>query len=597
MSVPSPSSGSAVRLSPGKRIGFSALAVTLIFLLAESVLALLGFSPERYESDPYVGFSANAPLFVEEKLADGTLSRVTARNKRDFFNAQQFAVKKPRGTYRIFCMGGSTAYGHPYADSTSFSGWLRRYLKTTAPDRSWEVINAGGISYASYREARLMEELIHYQPDLFVIYGSHNEFLERRLYDRVSKQSRTIGLLAGLYRVSRLATLIKNTASRVGPSRLADATPTQALQDDPDTELAKTLGPTSYSRNEPLRDQILDHYRFSLQRMVEMARSVGARIVFIVPASNIRESSPFKSQHRDGLTDSETKRWHELYDLAKKDLGSSSPTNSLALLDQAAALDDRYSQLHFARGRGLEKLGRYAEAKTAYERARDEDVCPLRATSEVMSVVRRAAEENHVPLIDFQLFLEAKVDHGILGANLFLDHVHTNIEGYRLLALEILKLMEREGLVRPNWDQAAIDRVTAEVSDRMDARVHGLALMNICKTLGWAGKREEAYRAGKQAAEFNPDQADVQYEAGLASFLSGRTDEAVEHYQRAVAIKATHALAHCNLGGILLDRGQLEESITHYRLAVQHGRPKDAARDQQNLTDALRKLAERGAAK
>ena len=36
---------------------------------------------------------------------------------------------------------------------------------------------SGGVSYASYRVAALMEELVRYEPDLFVIYSGHNEFL------------------------------------------------------------------------------------------------------------------------------------------------------------------------------------------------------------------------------------------------------------------------------------------------------------------------------------------------------------------------------------------------------------------------------------
>ena len=48
--------------------------------------------------------------------------------------------------------------------------------------RTWEVINAGGISYASYRVALVVKELAAYAPDLFVVYSGHNEFLERRTY-------------------------------------------------------------------------------------------------------------------------------------------------------------------------------------------------------------------------------------------------------------------------------------------------------------------------------------------------------------------------------------------------------------------------------
>jgi tetratricopeptide (TPR) repeat protein len=313
--------------------------------------------------------------------------------------------------------------------------------------------------------------------------------------------------------------------------------------------------------------------------------------MFITPASNLREASPFKSEHRKGLSDVDQRRWRQLYDQARQDYaGSPTPTNALAALVQAAAIDDLPASLHFVRGRVLEKLGRFPEAKASYERARDEDVCPLRALGSTRTILNRVAVERKVPLIDFEAFLEARSDHGIPGAAVFLDHVHPTIEGYRLLALEILKRMETEGIVHPSWDQATIQRVTQDVTGRINSKSHSLALMNLCKVLGWAGKREEAYRTGSQAAKLGPDIAAVQYEAGLAAQLFNRIDEAIEHYRRAVALNPTHAEAHCALGVALEDRGQLRDAIDHYRLAVQYGSAKNAERDKANLANALQKL-------
>ena len=88
----------------------------------------------------------------------------TAANKKDVFNVQAFSARKKANTYRIFCLGGSTTFGRPYDDRTSFAGWLRAFLAAADPSRTWEVINAGGISYASYRVAALMDELSRYEP-------------------------------------------------------------------------------------------------------------------------------------------------------------------------------------------------------------------------------------------------------------------------------------------------------------------------------------------------------------------------------------------------------------------------------------------------
>src|SRR5262245_25838245 len=169
-----------VALPLWKKMLFGAVACLLFLIAAEALLALCGVKVALYQHDPYVGFSKRVPHFVPDPAASEPGTLVTAENKRRVLNLQRFSAHKPKGTYRIFCLGGSTTYGHPYTDTTSFCGWLRVMLPRADPSRHWELINGGGISYASYREALLMEELIQYEPDLFIVLSAHNEFLEQR---------------------------------------------------------------------------------------------------------------------------------------------------------------------------------------------------------------------------------------------------------------------------------------------------------------------------------------------------------------------------------------------------------------------------------
>ena len=156
-----------------KKVIFSLAAIVLFCGLLEVVLALCGVQPRLLNEDPFVGFSSNVPLYLPETDSDGRQVLATAANK-SLFNRQQFPQEKLPGTYRIFCVGGSTTYGRPYNDTTSFAGWLRELLPVADSRRRWEVINAGGISYASYRVVRLMEALVSHEPDLFIIYTGHN---------------------------------------------------------------------------------------------------------------------------------------------------------------------------------------------------------------------------------------------------------------------------------------------------------------------------------------------------------------------------------------------------------------------------------------
>ncbi len=581
------------KLSRRKKLIFSLVTVSLVLVLLELGLAVVGVKPALYEKDPYVGFSTYVPLFVQQKLPDGTTRYVTAENKIRLFNRQAFPQKKSSGSYRIFSVGGSTTNGRPYDDGTSFSGWLREYLEVTSTERQWEVINAGGVSYASYRVALLMEELIQYEPDLFIIYTGHNEFLEERTYGKIKETPAAVQWISTLATRCRSATLISNAIRGVA-SWWSEPPPAKTvLPGEVVTLLDKSVGPSEYTRDDAQRDQVLKHFRYNLLRAIDIANSVGARVLLITPASSLRGASPFKSEHRNGLKENELRCWEQQYQLARERLRRGAPAEALSALDEAAEIDDRYADVHFLRGHALIQLGRHEEAKVALVRARDEDVCPLRALSPMSEIVARVAGDRNIPLIDFVAIQEEHSPHGIPGEAVFLDHVHPTIEAHRMLALEVLSVMAREGIANPSMDEALLRRVKNDVMGRIDTNTHAQALMNLSKVLGWAGKLHEAYRLAAKAAKLDPEDVAVQYQAGLTAQLTGRRRESIDYYRRAVQLEPTAALVHGNLGVALESRGDLEGAIRHYRLALRHGEQKDAARNQRNLLRAQQKLRQR----
>lgn len=229
------------------------------------------------------------------RQADGSILLRTAQNKRPLFNEQSFPKLKANNSYRIFCMGASTTYGHPYTDPTSFCGWLREFLRAVAPERQWEVINAGGVSYASYRVAKLMDELGRYQPDLFIVYSGQNEFLERRSYGRLGDMPAWLLDLNAAASGTRTYTALKKTIDFLQPDSLSKARDRYQLSGEVDDILSHTIGPTTYHRDDKLKQQIINHYRLNLKRMTQIARQAKAEIIYITPASNLRTCRPSKA--------------------------------------------------------------------------------------------------------------------------------------------------------------------------------------------------------------------------------------------------------------------------------------------------------------
>jgi len=589
-------------ISPRKKYLFAAAALAGFFVLLELGLALGGVEPLIVQRDPYVGFASSIPLFVEDEAASGEL--VTAPNKRRWFNRQRFARNKPSGTYRIFTLGGSTTYGRPYSDDVSFSGWLREILPAADNSRKWEVINAGGISYASYRVAVVMEELIDYDPDLFVIYTGHNEFLERRTYPDSIETPRALTEAAGLLSRTRVFAAGDQLVRRIQgkPPVVEDQRP--VLESEVDTILAASVGPSAYRRDEEARRQTLEHFRFNLRRMIDLADSAGAKVLLVTPASNLKDSPPFKSEPRLGLAADDQRSVVGLFEKALQAVSTERWEEAVSALDEVVALDDRYAGAHYHRGRALYALGRYPEAKQAYERALEEDVCPLRALSEIRQIVTETAAENGVKVVDFHTLVEQQAEHGIPGSEEFLDHVHPTITGHRSLAVELLAALDEMEIASPDesWNEEALSRVSEQVESRLDQKAHGGALRNLARLSSWLGRldeasrtlakamellgddaetmdlmgqnaatrqeREEAINLYRRAIEVNPDYADARMHLGMELVNQGLHAEALVQLRRALDLEPDSAETHTQLGIALAASGERDQAITHYRRAL-----------------------------
>ena len=550
---------------------FSILTTAALLATMEVGLALVGVGPLYYEDDPYVGFTSYIPLFVETKGHDQPTVMASAPAKRQFFNHQEFLKEKPEGVYRIFCLGGSTTYGRPYSDRTSFCGWLRELLTAADPTRKWEVINCGGISYASYRVAVLMEELVQYDPDLFTIYSAHNEFLERRTYKNILDKPPLIRNLVAVLARSRTYSAMNRVLRPANPSASKPSDLRETLPGEVDALLDRSVGPEDYTRNDAIGTEVLKHYEYNLARMVKIAREAQAEVLFVAPASNLRSMSPFKSENGDDLSSEEIARWRSLYDRAADALARSDLEAALRASASALAIDDRHADLYYMHGRILEALGNWEEAEAAYIQARDEDVCPLRALTPIGNLVRAVSREEATMLVDFEQLAAKYAPHGIPGEELFLDHAHPTIEGNRLLALAIVDGLISGGIVKPaaSWNDDAITVIAETVQQSLDTEDHGRALRNLARILIWTGKTEEARSTAKRAVEIVPVDAVAHYLLGMAAARLGDTAEAIPHYENAIAFAPDYAEAHYSLGAALVERNDLSRARRYLEGALE----------------------------
>lgn len=576
-------------MSVVKKILMAVVVTVVFFVVLEGILALAGVEPRLFAEDPYVGFTSVSPLFIEDFDGEGRPIFRISDDKVNLFNPQSFPAEKAEGTTRVFCMGGSTTFGRPFDDATSYCGWLRELLPEIDPARRWEVINVGGVSYASYRVALLMEELVRHQPDLFIIYSGQNEFLEARTYSGIIAMPAPLRGLSASARRTRLYSALSKTIQRVGSDAETGGMVT-TLGDDVVTRLDASIGPDDYHRDEEGRRQIIDHFRFNLMRMADIAASVGAGVHLVVPASNLQDCTPFKSEHAEGLTEEALAWWDREMATARQAVIDDDVEAALSSLQAARKIDPHHAGGLFAVGSFLMKEGRVDEARKAFEQARDEDVCPLRMLGEMGDVVRWVAEDRGLGLTDFEAVADQVALDGIPGSDLFLDHVHPTIEGNGLLARSILDGLIEASVVTPSRvpGDGVFESVKAKILAGVDDGKRALALMKLSKVLGWAGKIQDAWRLAQQAVQLEPGNSSVQYQAGLTAQLIGQPEQAIKHYRNAIAIQPDADLPRQNLGVLLLHKGDFDGAVEQFRSAIGNALDqKTLETNRLNLGDAL----------
>ena len=423
-----------------KKLAFGIPTALAILVGLELILWACGVNPAYDRRDPYAGFTPQVPHFQVVTNSHGETLVSVGPTKRESLNDQTFPRHKQPGTYRIVCLGGSATYGRPFFDHTSFAGWLRAFLPKADPSRKWEVINAGAISYASYRVKGLMAELAQYEPDLFIAYMGHNEFLERRTYAGVFETPGLIRDAAGLTSRTRLASITQSGLELVGLLKPIQTGRMSGILEEVKRIPIYSVGPEAYSRDESFKRQVLKHYEASLNGMVDIGAAAKARLLFVTPLSNLRDFAPFKSENRGDLTPEQLRAWKEAYERGLALAKAGYPEVAVNGFDEASAIDDRHAELMFRKGQALVALGRDDEADRSLQRARDEDICPLRAIPETIETISEWRQARGMPLLDFESLATARAIHKIPGEEFLADHVHMKIPAYRMLAARHARL-------------------------------------------------------------------------------------------------------------------------------------------------------------
>ncbi|NOZ61645.1 MAG: tetratricopeptide repeat protein [Calditrichaeota bacterium] len=545
-------------------IGFGLLVILIIELLLQAFDVADRFS----EADPFVGFENVYPLFGEKKAPNGEKIYRTNSNKLSFFNDQQFFKAKPDSVFRIFCFGGSTTYGRPYRAETAFPRWLEINLNLADATHHYEVINCGGISYASYRIVNLVKEAANYQPDLFIVYSGHNEFLEARTYENILKQDarlKKVRVLLDKFQTYRLLRKSVNAIKqKIKPKKTK-------LKGEVSAILDASAGLDRYTRESIQKKQTISHFRYNLERIIQLSRERAIPLILCTVVSNVKDFSPFKSEHKSDLSAEQVRTWDKYFQKGIQFQEQRNFTEALTNYYEDFSIDDQYAELAFRIAQCLYATNQFELAKKYFFLAQELDVCPLRAPAGINQAIRNLSAQYQIPLVDLEpLFADAQ-NHSIPGSRYFIDHVHPTIRAQQMIAEKIAETLKQKQLVptQNQIDQKKLHKIYAAELQKLPTNYFKEGILNLAKVLGWAGKEKEKYDILRRNAVSLKNNFEYYYMIGNSAVKNGELDKAIGYFKKAIALNSGFSESYTNLGFALENSGFPDEAMKNYQKALE----------------------------
>lgn len=403
----------------------------LILVFLESLLRIFGYGPNLnlfvnlehnpayYKINPELGARYFPSLQIKPQTSNDVLLK-----------------KKPNNGFRVFVLGGSSAYGYPYGRNGSFPGFLKDRLKDFLPDREVEVVNLAMCAVGSYTVRDIGLELLSYQPDAFIIYAGHNEFygaLGVGSTEFVSNSHYWVNTYLKL-RHYKTYQLVRDIVQKI-KGKL-----------ESQTEISKSVRLMEHLAGGqviPYKSDLFNSaekiYFENIKELTDKATEKGAPVYLGELASNIRDLPPFQSIYpSESARDQSEKLFKEIESL----LTQNKFIIALEKLNSAEDLNKSVAQFHFLKAHCFENIGLLDSAKSNYIRAKDLDGLRFRAPESFNLILRNIAQQENVSFVPMKSVFEKKSKNNIIGDQLMTDHLHPKLAGYFLMAKSFFENMQ-----------------------------------------------------------------------------------------------------------------------------------------------------------
>ena len=219
----------------------------------------------------------------------------------------------------------------------------------------------------------------------------------------------------------------------------------------PSNQFEKEISPykrmvnSSLAPHHPLREQAIENFRGNLQEIISIAKRHRIPVILGTIVSNLRDWHPFDSEPPPSSLD--ITQWQQVLKDGKAAFEQDDLEEAERIYQVAIELFPDHAQTHFDLGHVYLVQGHQDKAKQSFTRARDLDVLPIRAPSEVNETIRSVAKETDIILADLETVFQDCDPKSVIGKPMIVEHLHPSNEGYYLIASHLTHIILKEGFL------------------------------------------------------------------------------------------------------------------------------------------------------
>ncbi len=380
-------------LSRRKRFLFGAVMFCLPVVLLLSIEGVLRLFGQGGNAPIFrnAGKVSAGDLFISDQ--DGAISYFFANRDKPGFN-DQYDFIQPKGSniFRVFTVGESAMKGFPQPRNLASTSFLQAMLQDAWPQRKVEVINLGTTAVASYPVLGMMTEALEFAPDLVVIYTGHNEFFGTygvASIGRAGGKPWMLGVTRFVHSLAIVQAWTKLTAPKTPEGNI--------------TLMERMVGRAYVAPDDWSRAAAANNLYHNVREMLRRCQARGVPVLVCTQPSNERDLAPI-GQEKSG---------------------------------------DTSARAQFQLAQSLHASNQFPQALAAFQKARDLDTMPWRATSAANEAIRRAGQELNATVCDVEGAFHTNSPGGSIGWELMDDHVHPTLRGQALIAEAIVQSLSR----------------------------------------------------------------------------------------------------------------------------------------------------------